>query len=355
MGDLAHATLNFYGWWQAVTCCFAFLALMSIWWHLGRLKNDYSQIWLALSVLCWSLTGVAEILFSIGVFEDAQILNGLASIFSLANSFFILLSLPWFKYIPERIKPIIKSKYWIYIIGLPFVFSILPTLSKMMRSSSYGLMSELDVYYSILTLAFLGWVLWESFAKRRLKLLAWLSVACIVITFAAQVYKLTGNELDMRLFSAIFKSTLIMLFFALALSWVKDLSEKVVAIPGAFKIFIKDKSVKLDGYPGKSEVQFMLSNAPYELLLTFANAKKEKDGWLEIKPKSDRRNENQYAIKDHNEIKRLTHAMLDGIYGKNNWTKEQHEIPFKKSFYETSAEAARKIRLLIPAENITIG
>lgn len=327
---------------------------MSIWWHLGRRKNDYSQIWLAISVLCWSLTGVVEILYSGQWFSDSNQLAGITSVLSLANSFFILKSLPWFKYLPSKIESIVRSKYWIYIIGLPFLFSLLPTLSKVFVSKSYGLVSELDVYYSILTLGFLGLVLWESFARRRLKLLACLSVCCILITFLAQVYKITGNELNMRLLSAIFKSTLIMIFFALALSWVKDLAESILPVAGQFRLTIKDNIVKLNGIPGKGEVSIALSTASSELLRSFTKAKLNNSGWLEIKPKSERRNEKLYAIKDHNEIKRLTHALLDGIYGKNNWTKDQHELPFKSQFYEAGEKGSRKIRLQIPKENINL-
>jgi hypothetical protein len=349
---IEQATMNFYGWWQAITCLFAFLALMSIWWHLGRRKNDYSQIWLALSVLCWSLTGFADVLFSGLWISEVDRSSGVTSILSLANSFFILLSLPWFKYLPKSVRTIVKSKYWIYIIGLPFIFSLLPTLNKVFFAQSNSLVSELDVYYSILTLGFLGLVLWESFDKRRLKLLAWLSLSCILITFIAQIYKLTGNEVNMRLLSSIFKSSLIMIFFALALSWVKDLSESIIPKASKFRLKLENYLVILEGIPGRSQVKLELSTAPLRLLNLFLDAKTNNDQWLEIKPKNESRTQKDYAIKDHNEIKRLTHALLDGIYGKNNWTKEQHELAFKEEFYETSPTASRKIRLQLPKENI---
>jgi len=291
VSEVEQATLNFYGWWQAATCFFAFLALMSIWWHLGRRKNDVSQIWLALSVLCWSLTGFVDILFTGQFFTDSNKLGGITSILSLANSFFILMSLPWFKYIPSSIEAIVRSKYWVYIIGLPFIFSLLPTLSKVFLSQTYGMISELDVYYSILTLCFLGLVLWESFAKRRLKLLAWLSLGCILITFAAQVYKLTGNEVNMRLFSAIFKSALIMIFFALALSWVKDLAENILPSASQLRLILKNNIVSIFGIPGKEKIAISLNPAANDLLHSFTKAKIEDDNaWLEIKPKSERRN-----------------------------------------------------------------
>ncbi len=76
--------------------------------------------------------------------------------------------------------------------------------------------------------------------------------------------------------------------------------------------------------------------------------------WLEIKPKHNPRPDRDYEINDHNEIKRLTTTLLDGIYGKNNWRKEVHEAPFKSQIYDLSRKRERKISLAIPAENLQI-
>ena len=61
-------------------------------------------------------------------------------------------------------------------------------------------------------------------------MLAVLSVGCIVITFAAQIFKLTADENTQILFSSIFKTALIMIILSLALSWVKDLTERIQII-----------------------------------------------------------------------------------------------------------------------------
>ena len=148
--------------------------------------------------------------------QGAQ-LEGWRSVCSLFNSLFILFALPWFRYLPKPIYGLIKSKYWYYLVGVPFLFSLLPTISKMVTAQDYHLISELDVYYSTLTLVFLGYVLFWSFAKRRLIILAYLSVLCILVTFTAQILKLTGSSINQLLFSSIFKTSLIMIFFALAL------------------------------------------------------------------------------------------------------------------------------------------
>ena len=78
------------------------------------------------------------------------------------------------------------------------------------------------------------------------------------------------------------------------------------------------------------------------------------EGWLEIKPKSESRPEKNYDIQDHNEIRRLIHALLDGIFGKGNWTRNLHEQPLRQALFEMSEKRERKIRLALPAANVTL-
>lgn len=359
--------LSFYGWWQISVCLFAFAGLMAIWYHIGRKQEDHGQIWLALSILCWSLSGVVEVYYAANPIQNSQqdlYLNGWRSIFSLLNSLFILLALPWFRYLPKLLEPIIQSRYWSLIVGLPFLFSLLPTVSRMFSGSSYGLINELDVYYAIFTLGALGLVLWQSFSKRNLVILAYLSVICILITFTAQVYKLSGSDVDQTLFSAIFKTTLIMIFFALALSWVKELAEHMqIKTEQIFIRFDREKKEKgrwenvvwIRGLTGNEVKKVCLSPTHFNLLYKFASRKMESpDGWLEIKPKSETRSGKVYDIKDHNEIKRLLAAILDGVFGKNLWSKEKHELPLKQALFEMSKQRERKIRLTLPADNVSL-
>lgn len=363
--DAQQSVVLFYGFWQMVVCLFAFISLFGIWYHIGRKQNDVGQVWLALSVLCWSVSGALDVVFVLNLNEIgdyAVYSSGSRSILSLMNSLFILLALPWFRYIPSLLQPVIKSKYWILIVGLPFVFSLLPTLSKIITKNQEALINELDVYYSILTLIVLGWVLWESFIKRRLSILAILSVSCIVFIFAAQIFKLSDNALYQLMFSAIFKTNLIMIFFALALSWVKDLTDKIIANPLQVKLSMSIKKLAngkfthLVSFNGLFEEnkEIAISPSHYQLLKKFVDKRKSNQGgWLEIKPKNAQKIQD-YEIKDYNEIKRLIHAILDGYFGKSSWTKEQHEMPLKSILLEKSTEKERMIRLSLPPENLTI-
>lgn len=353
-------TFLFYGWWQFATCLFAFIALLSIWWHIGKRQNDFGQVWLALSIFCWSISGLAEVYFAKNPEINSIYLDGSRSILSLCNSLFILLALPWFRYLPKILEPLITSKYWKLIVGLPFLFSFLPTLNKIILGKE-GVINELDVYYSVLTLIFLGWVLWHSFLRRRLVSLAFLSLICIGITLLAQIYKLTGSAINLTLFSAMFKTCLIMIFFALALSWVKELSENIIPSAENISMVLETKRrddkverlVIFGGFMGRAQRTVHLTISQYDLLYRFADAKKSrKMDWLEIKPKNHPNREKHYDINDYNEVKRLLGVLLDGLFGKGNWSKENHMKPLKDTLFELSSKRERKIRLCLLPDNI---
>jgi len=356
--------LSFYGWWQFSVCLFAFAGLMAIWWHIGRKQNDFGQVWLALSILCWSFSGLVEVIYSQASGKELGgmvYLDGWRSIFSLLNSLFILLALPWFRYIPAQISSVIKSDYWRIIVGLPFLFCLLPTLRKLFTGQSNILISELDVYYAFLTLLFLGYVLWASFWKRRLKGLAYLSILAIFITVIAQLYKLTSADVNLLLFSAIFKTNLIMIFFALALSWVKELSELRLLNPAQIFLRFDAKQLQQSKAPvwikGINKEVFqkiILTRKKHELLYHFAEKKQlnPTEGWLTIKPQGEKRTNKVYDIQEHKEYLRIVETLLDATYGKDNWTKALHEKPLIDALFAKPGD--RRIRLAIPAENIAL-
>lgn len=368
-----NALLNFYGWWQFAVCGFACAALLGIWYHIGRKQGDKGQVWLALSVLCWSFSGLVEIIYAqpidISTLDLSKpiatlseqlkqhnthtYLAELRSILSLSNSLFILLALPWFRYIPKPIAPLVKSPYWYLIVGLPFLFSVLPIVS--------GLASELtdllDINYAFFTVLFLSYVLWYSFLKRRLPILAGLSLVCIIVTIIAQLYKYGNYDIDLTLLSAIFKTALIMLFFALALSWVKELSESIVPDSSRLQLNLRTEKtkqgkvlrlVRVTGLREPEEIEVQLTPAHFDLLHRFVDRRTKGEGWLEIKPKQDQRSEKVYDINDHNQVKRLLNSLLDGIYGIGNWSKEKHHMPFRNALFEAGQTGSRKIRLRLP-------
>lgn len=355
--------LIFYGWWQFSVCLFAFAGLMTIWWHIGRKQNDFGQVWLAVSILCWSFSGLGEVLLDseLATSQDQHLLGGCRSIFSLLNSLFILLALPWFRYIPSKIESLIKSDYWQWIVGLPFLFSLIPTIRWSLTGGGNDFIRELDVYYAFFTLPFLGAILWQSFSKRRLVGLAYLSILVILLAVFAQICKITDYTKYLVIFSAIFKTNLIMIFFALALSWVKELSESNQVIPG--RIFLRfdpqqmnkaKAPVWIKGLHTSEFTKIILTRKKHELLYKFATQKKHQPeaAYLTIKPQGEKRTSKIYDIQEHNEYIRIVESLLNISYGKSNWTKELHEKPLLKALFHKPGD--RTIGLNIPVENIIL-
>ena len=154
-----------------------------------------------------------------------------------------------------------------------------------------------------------------------------------------------------------------MIFFALALSWVKELVENVIPPSEMLSLSLARKKndegkfshrVHIEGLPGDGRRSVRLTPALYELLTSFAEKRKgDSNDWLEVKPKNAIRSRT-YDIQDYNQIKRLIHALLDGLFGKGNWTRNKHEEPLKEALFEWSQDRDRKIRLRLPKSNIHI-
>ncbi len=154
-----------------------------------------------------------------------------------------------------------------------------------------------------------------------------------------------------------------MIFFALALSWVKELAENIIPNSERLQVLFKknklpsgkiEHCVSFKGFPGNNMRKVILTPALFELFLKFAQRKLSEDEWLEIKPKNFSMANKSFDIKDHNEIKRLLSSILDGLFGKGNWTADLHLTPLKSTLFEMSEKRDRKIRLRIPKENISL-
>ena len=371
---------KFFGFWQIAVCLFSFVALFSIWRHLTKNQEnsdkDYGLLWLSIAVLTWAFSGVVEVLFAehLAVFSNqnanfgafnATPYEGLKSILSLLNSAFILLALPCFKHIPKAIRPFLKSHSWNLVVGITFLFSVVMTIGIIVgvfvpktTSWVYGI----DVFFALFTIFFLTLILWESFDKRNLRALAVLSACCIFFTLAAQFLKLGDTEFWKVFFSCVFKTTLIMLFFALTMSWVEEISRAYLPKPEEMHlVFLKQKlnnhryehAIVLSLPPSIQTKKIVFTEKPWQLLRLFAQRRiEEKDsngGWLEMQAKSSQNR--PYDIRDYNEINRILNAILDEIKGDKNWDKEERSL-LRQLLFEYHNN--RKFRLNIPAENILI-
>lgn len=367
---------NFFGWWQLTVGIFAFVALISIWQHITKDqekgKKDLGLAWLSLAVLVWAISGIVEIFYaqsftSTGLPnpETDDFYKGIRSIISMANSALILLALPCFKHSPVIISKYIKSAAWRLLVITIFVFGVLVNLlmlTELIAPKNPALIYSLDVAYAVFTLIFLGLTLWASFEKRGLKNLAYLSAICIICTLIAQISKLNFSDFLQIFFSCTFKTILIMLFFALALSWAEELSKPFMPKSSDIHlVFLKKKnnlkkfeySIILTIPPIIQTQKITFTEKPFELFLKFAQKRKQEDenqnGWLEIQPKSDKAG--NYDLKDYNQINRILDHILNQINGQDNWTADGDRKPLKNALFDYQN---RKIRLRVDPKNITL-
>lgn len=364
----------FYGYWQIIVCSFAFLALLSIWRHITRgedwRERDFGLVWLAVAVMMWAFSGILEV-------QQARALGGpqafnpfpyegLKSMLSIFNSAFILLALPRFRHIPRIVFPIVRSESWRLLVWITFIFAVLLTLLMLLGAvvpTKTTFVYSVDFIYAVFTLFFLGLVLWASFARRQLKSLSYLSAISILFTLAAQVLKLGGPEFWKILISSAFKTILIMLFFALALSWIEELSKAFYRTrPQEMHALLLKKKTRLQKLeyllvltvpPRIQTQQIQLTEKNFQLFQTFAQKRKTSGadaGWLEIQPKSGP--PKTYDIKDYNQISRLLDAILNECFGLGGWTAEADKKPLKEALFEYGAN--RKIRLRMAPGNISM-
>lgn len=356
----------FYGYWQISVCTFAGIALLAIWHHITQrnalLQRDPGLLWLSIAVLVWGLAGWIDIAqaqqYQATDSTSAITFEGWKSMLSIFNSAFILLALPRFRHVPYMILPIVQSDSWRILVGLSFAFASLLTLLMLtgwIIPVKTNFIYAIDLAYAIFTLFFLGLMLWSSFEKRGLRLLAYLSVLSIVFTLLAQILKLMDSPFYTILLNGVFKSILITLFFALALSWIEELSQKQhhQEDEGGFLFFQQHKQgskwineIILRLPPLFPVQKISLTEKNYVLLLKFAQRKKEKPeaGWLEIQPKSN--NAKIYDIRDYNEINRL----LDALLAQQTTASEQDKKWLKENLFEYGRQ--RHLRLRFSAENI---
>lgn len=371
----------FYGGWQVIICLFSGIALLSIWSHITQKDEpgdrDLGLLWVAISIFMWAISGVIDLVDAQNIeksgapAETVQIIfDGSRSILSILNSAFLLLALPWFHYKPKWLQFLLQSQIWFFVVIIPWLFCIFSTVlmfARIIIPSSSPFIYLFDFLYAIFTLGFLGIILWESFARRGLRTLAYLSALCIICTLAAQVLKLfAGMELEFwrLLLNGIFKTVLILLFFALSLSWVEELS-KIVPMPvsevwlelwqkiGTDRKTVYLATLTIPNWMQNRTITFTEKN--FQLLKKFAEKRQQESesdgGWLEIQPKSLK--QDRYDIKDYNEINRILDAILNDLKGENNWLIVDRQA-LKKILFEYDSSKSRRIRLRILPSNTLI-
>lgn len=259
---MSHTSLlsYFFGYWLIVVGIISSFGLFSIWQRLKR-KGDYGLAWLAWSIALWAIGGVLA-LISEGLHPVWE--TFWFSTVSIINGVFILLALPYFEHQHKWLKRIFRDKavargltwglagiFWVTTLGwavsmrkfdepsvepLPGIRLSLDYATKIIEAINW--VSFPDWIFALITSSCLLLMFGETFKKRKIPNLRYLSAVILVITMLVQTLKLLptkgyiyldAGELNpdsswhilyasRYIGGAIFMTLLVMLFFALAYS-----------------------------------------------------------------------------------------------------------------------------------------
>lgn len=387
----------FFSIWVIFVGAFSALGLFILWRNLiadeKQGKTDKGLLWLSLSLMIWVIGGIS-ILISLLVTEAA---DGAAkedapkwptiiiAAISILNGVFILLSFPYFRHKPTYIKVALDSPLYpvaVWILG-GVVFWLIPVSLVISGTAEDEAIYVFDTVFAVFTLGFLGYMLHHTFQKRRIRHLGSLAIVVLVITIIAQALKIGGEPVAFYryLTAAVYMSLLVMLFFALAYSWLKEKGEKI-AING---LIIDPKDIFLEILPvekasfspspeeaGKNrssrekfyyiyltipnffnnrKIDFTKNSGSFGHLLEFAR--------LRVTKENNGLNSNTQKTQKDRIVKKLLPDNHDKYLYSSEDPKDREKELFdvlNKALFETATEAnisGNGYRLRIPAENIT--
>lgn len=281
--------------------CIAFIGavlLLALWYNIRNrfsqlLEEDDSQkrvdkglLYLSLAMFIWVLSGCWIYGGTIFNFTKSQGYHIAINIFSIINNMFLLLALFYFYYAPGFIyhnKKNIK-KIVIAIIFTSIVTIVLPFILKENNVVNNIRISAIpDLLVSAFLCYLLGVSFYRTFAYRGLKIIGYISVLVIVLTFVSQiseVFLIFGNDFSNNFIKIIAKTSLISIFLVLATTWVIRLAG--TPKPNEITIHFLDWSLLKLNIPSKNiydqTIDFGSKTTQYKNLLKFAIRRKYAEG-----------------------------------------------------------------------------
>jgi len=202
-------------------------------------------------------------------------------LFSTLNNFFWLLALFYFNSAPKFIYQNEKNVRLIILLIIS-VASITLLLAFTVGTTIYNNVKVIAIPDVLLT-TFLCYLLavsfYQTFIKRGLKVVAYISVIIILLLFYSQlsdVFISLNNNFNNQFIRVIAKTSLVSIFLVLATSWVIELSNTPVS--KEIKIHFTDWSLITLNIPSKgiydAPIDFGSKTTQYKNLLNFAYRRK---------------------------------------------------------------------------------
>ncbi len=287
--------------------CISFIGgvlLLALWYNIRArfsqlLEEDESQkrvdkglLYLGLAMFIWVLSGCW--IFGNTIINQTHTQGYILGInlFSIINNMFLMLALFYFYYAPGFIYHNIKNikKIIIGIVLTSAITFILPLVLKENNLVNNIRISSIpDLMLSAFLCLLLGVSFYRTFVYRGLKVIGYISVLVILLTFISQISEVFitfGNDFSNNFIKIIAKTSLISIFLVLATTWVIKLAN--TPKPNEITIHFLDWSLIKLNIPTKNiydqNIDFGSKTTQYKNLLKFAIRRKYADGDFQTIP-----------------------------------------------------------------------
>ncbi len=360
---------------------FASLILFFIWKYIHNKKktSDHGILFISLAMFTWFLSAMLMIVVTN---DDINIiLNGL---FSTLNSGFLLLAFMYFDHKPIFFSRISSKSQWKNFVMLICILVFIINIASLLYIKITGNVTIVkwavlpDLILSFITVVILGFSLFETFKNRKLVWVGRMSILVVLLIVSTQLIgvceefgydlfvkrKFDGYDISLTALFIRFiaRALLIIIFFALASSWLFELLHLPRPQDFDFRMYVandEEKNKLCIEYTLRPNIinrKILLSNSkptnPYLLLTKFAYHRKyasdEEEQYLIVAPRGVTRGKatplqrEKIDIYDHNQMTQIINLLnSEGI------TNMQHGDLFEKTNF-------RQYRLRIHPDNIKI-
>ena len=270
------------------------ILLLAIWYNIRKrfrkiLEEDDNQkrvdkglLYLSLAMFVWVFSGIWTYLSLAADISPPLIEQVVRNLFSTLNNLFFLLALFYFYYAPSFLykneKNVQRLIYGILIISALSIV-LFQYFGEAPNASGIIISFLPDLLLSAFLSAILMVSFYQTFVKRGLRLIAFISVIVILLMFLSQlpeVFAALDNRFLNNLVRIVAKTSLIAIFLVLATSWVIQLANTPVA--SEMRIQFIDWSMVKITIPSKElleqTIDFGSKTTQYKNLLKFAIRRK---------------------------------------------------------------------------------
>jgi hypothetical protein len=271
------------------------ILLLAIWYNIRKRfiqlleENDSEKridkglLFLSLALFVWAISGVWVYLNSGLSFSNTIGYTAVLNLFSVLNNIFLLFALSYFYYAPKFIYQN-KRNVRILVIVIIAVSIATPILSNYdQANSNYKISALPDLLLSAFLSLLLMISLYQTFMKRGLPVIAFISLLVTSLLFVSQLPEVLNTLNDgfiNNLIKLISKVSLITLFMVLATTWVIRLAN--MPKPNEVSIVFLDWSMIKISIPSKGifneVIDFASKTTQYKNLLKFAIRRKFGEG-----------------------------------------------------------------------------